>query len=583
MPDPVWTARCCGWLLVAIHLGSSAAVAAQAGQAPAVDIRDPYLRQWYDLHYDARPPMPAPGSYGMDPATGRMVHPRATPMVQEAPNFKDQLSYWDPNAYAYNMRVLAFYPYLVSPFHTWQNIVDFGRRRYLYVYDMGRNMSVLDITNPARARRLLQKGVSWNADGPTKPVDPFPKGYGPGASTIQWHRGLQKMLLIQSHENPRVGVLDDKTREPDAVHRLRRADHWKGFRIYEMKGPLPKDWVLLSETTTDYEHPNAKMGEQEGSGSLDVPVWNGGRYMIVAAAPNDRFSLTEYPDYLYSPGYQVWDIEDPVHPKFVSQTVVPGQVVGDLRHEEAFLMNPRAGNRTSWMGARMPMFLPASLEKGGKLGFAAMAGLGLYTFDLSDLAQPRVLGHLGLPPKFGGTEADNVDTTQYARTGYVLMNGYPMNDECFEPYKDIFVIDARDPANLEVAARLPRPMPPAGAKFTDYCQRRGSFGPKRPGYYTQPGGGRDGVAIYAFYNAGVQVFDVQDPTRASIAAYYVPRFPKSGEVMESSFGNLAYGVYIEYDRNVIWMFTNHGIYALATPVLGEPRSGVPPTPWPLRN
>ncbi|HRX88276.1 MAG TPA: hypothetical protein P5528_02420, partial [Steroidobacteraceae bacterium] len=60
-------------------------------------------------------------------------------------------------------------------------------------------------------------------------------------------------------------------------------------------------------------------------------------------------------------------------------------------------------------------------------------------------------------------------------------------------------------------------------------------------------------------------------------------FPKSGEVMESAYGNLAYGVYVEYDRNVVWLFTNHGIYALATPVLGEPASGVPARSWPYRD
>jgi hypothetical protein len=235
------------------------------------------------------------------------------------------------------------------------------------------------------------------------------------------------------------------------------------------------------------------------------------------------------------------------------------------------------------MGARMPLFIPKPVEEGGTLGFAAMAGLGLYTVDISNPSAMRTLGHLALPPKFGGTEADNVDTTQYARTGYVFMNGYPMNDECFEPYKDIFVVDARNPAEPRAVAKFPRPTPPPEAAFTDYCQRRGSFGPKRPGYYTQPGRGRDGVSIYAFYNAGVQVFDVSNPLEPKIAAYFVPRFPKPGEVMESAFGNLAYGTYIEYDRNVVWLFTNHGMYALATPVLGEPGRGVPQVPWPLRG
>ena len=38
---------------------------------------------------------------------------------------------------------------------------------------------------------------------------------------------------------------------------------------------------------------------------------------------------------------------DPADPKFVSQIAVPGQILGDKEHEETYLMNPRAGNRTS--------------------------------------------------------------------------------------------------------------------------------------------------------------------------------------------------------------------------------------------
>ena len=167
--------------------------------------------------------------------------------------------------------------------------------------------------------------------------------------------------------------------------------------------------------------------------------------MIPSAAPDDSYGLTEYPNYLYSPGYQVWDMTDPADPKFVSQIAVPGQILGDKEHEETYLMNPRAGNRTSWMGARNPIFLPQSLESGGKLGFGAMGGLGVYAFDLSDPAKPKMLSGVNTPPSFAGTEFDNADVSQYARTGYVFANGYPMNRDCYEPYKDIFVIDARDP------------------------------------------------------------------------------------------------------------------------------------------
>ena len=77
---------------------------------------------------------------------------------------------------------------------------------------------------------------------------------------------------------------------------------------------LPSQWRLLATRTTDYQHPDAPIGQQRGSGSLDSPEYYGGKYMILSAAPDDSYGLTEYPNYLYSPGYQVWDMTDPRTP-----------------------------------------------------------------------------------------------------------------------------------------------------------------------------------------------------------------------------------------------------------------------------
>ncbi len=568
--------------VTSLMIGGSAWASGGEATGP-VNIQDPYIQQWYDLVYDQKPPMPVPGKdYGMDKDSGKFVHPKATPMIDPAPSFPGQLTYWDQKSYSKNMKVISFVPDIASPYHEWQNIVDFGKQRFMYVYN-GRNLKIFDITNPHKVKLVLTKGRNWSGQGPSDEVNPFAEGGGVGASSIMWNKDLGKYVMVQSFEVSRIGVLNDKAREPDGVNKLRNWPKLKGFRVYAMNGPLPDQWELLAEKTTDYKHPDAPIGKQQGSGSLDVPAYFGGQYMFLATAPDDSYALIEYPDYVHSPGYQAWDMSDLRNPKLLSQITVPGQVVGDKDHEAAYLMNPRAGNRTSWMGSRMPLFIPKPVEKGGTLAFGGMAGLGLYSFDISDPANTKIVGHLNFPPKFAGTEADNVDLSQYDRTGYIFMNGYPMNDECFEPYKDIHVIDAKDPSNMKAVATFPRPTPPADAAFTDYCQRRGSFGPKRPGYHTQPGRSRDGVVVYAFYNAGIQVFDVKDPTKPEIAAYYVPRFPTDAEIPEDVKGNLVFGTYIEYDRNIIWAFTNHGMYALETPVLGKAQSGVPKKSWPPRD
>ena len=503
-------------------------------------------------------------------------------MVTDPPSFEGQLDYWEDQAYAHNMEVIAFLPEIASPGHSWQNIVDWGDRRIMYLY-LARNLKVIDITDPRKAKVIYSKGGDWWFG--EKETNPFPPGESMGAASMQWNRELKKFIMVQSFAAPRFGVLEDKLKEPEGVEKMRHlTTSLKGFRVYEMNGPLPDQWKLIAERTTDYQHPDAVVGQQSGSGSHDVPAYYGGKYMYLSAAPDDSFGLTEFPDYLWSAGFQTWDMSDPANPTFVSQFSTIGQIIGDPAHEEAYLMNPRAGNRTSWMGSRMPPFFPQPVEEGGKVAFGAMAALGMVVLDMSDPAHMREVGAVNTAPRFAGTEFDNIDVSQWQRTGYVFANGYPMNDECFEPYKDIWVIDAKDVTRPKVVGKFPRPSPPAEAPYTDYCQRRGSFGPKRPGYHvTQPGRWKQGVVAYAFYNAGVQLFDVQDPLNPAIVAYYVPRFPTPEEMVENMFGNLAFGIYVEYDRNILWLITNHGIYALSSPALGEPVYGLPEKPWPPRD
>jgi hypothetical protein len=315
-----------------------------------------------------------------------------------------------------------------------------------------------------------------------------------------------------------------------------------------------------------------------------VPAYFGGKYMYLSAAPSAKHGLTEFPDYLWSAGFQTWDMSDPANPKFVDQFTTPGQIIGDPDHEEAYLMNPRAGNRTSWMGSRMPPFFPKPVEEGGTIAFGALAALGMRVLDMSDPAHMKEIGAVNTAPRFAGTEFDNIDVSQWERTGYVFANGYPMNDECYEPFKDIWVIDVKDVTKPKVVSKFPRPTPAAEAPYTDFCQRRGSFGPKRPGYHvTQPGRWQQGVVAYAFYNAGVQLFNVEDPLNPTIAAYYVPRFPRKEEMVEYMNGNLVFGIYVEYDRNIVWVISNHGIYALSSPALGEPLFGMPDKAWPPRD
>lgn len=388
--------------------------------------------------------------------------------------------------------------------------------------------------------------------------------------------------MIQAYEIRRFGLLKDKYSEPKKVEAIRQSPHLKGFKVYAMHGPLPEHWELLATRTTDITNPKASIGQQQGSGVRDIATYFGGKYMFVAAAPSAKYALTEYPNDLYSAGYQAWDLSNPHQPIFLQQLTVPGQITGNKLHEHAYQQNPRAGNRTSWMGARMSLFIPQPVTQEGRYGYAAMGGLGFYVVDISLPSKMKVISHLNFPPSVAGTEGDFIDTSQVANTGLLYYSGYPLNEDCWEPYKQIYQIDVRNPKHPKTIRALPRPKPPKQAAFTDYCQRRGSFGPKRTGSYTQPGVSKQNILPYNFYNAGLQVYDVSNPHKPYISASFVPPFAPE-RVADYAMGNLSHSVYVEYDRNLFWLFTNHGFYLLSSPVLGKPNFNAPNTPWPLRN
>jgi hypothetical protein len=492
-----------------------------------------------------------PQSYGWNAQKNVFEHPAATPFSSGPRPTKGSLSKIDDQSYIQNMTVEGHWPLVVRDNHSWHNIVDLDGRRYMYHYYRSR-LNVYDITDAKTLKVLLEKEYG--------PDDEF------GAAVIAYNPHLKKTIMLQSIEVPRsVGGLDGKKyADPSRVAAIRNIEGLRGFRVFELVEPTR--WELLAEVSTDVL--NTKSRVQAGSGVLDMPTYFGGRYAIFAAAPDDTFCRMEYSNYLYSPSQMIYDLSDPANPRHVSTWWVPGQRLGE---EDAYLQWHTAGNRTSWTGARMPVFLPIPLEGGGRYGYAMMGSLGLYVLDLVDPANPKVIGHLDLPESVAGFEGDNVDVSRIDR-GFIFVNGYPMNEDGYEPYKDVFVVDVREPNAPRITGRFPRPVVPPNAPFADFALRRGKFGPKRPGYYHQPGKAHPNVAIYPYHNGGVQVFDVKDPNNAKVVAFFVPKMTDELNNPRSHIMGV-HAIIVEWDRNLIWAFSNSGIYLLSTPALGVPSFG----------
>lgn len=498
------------------------------------------------------------GDYGVDPETGLFRHPDAAPYVLGPRPVPGSLDYLEEVEYIHNMTVEGHWPELVHPGVSFQNIIDWEGRRYFYHYYRTR-VNVYDITDPKNLKVALQKV------------------YGPdegffGAAAINYNRRLGKWIMIQSIEVPRSGPLGlqgQKYTNPARAEGILNMPGLRGIRIFEMQNPI--EWTQIAEISTDPLHPHGEV--QQGSGPLDIPTYFGDKYVLLSAAPDNTFRNNEFPNYLYAPAHMVLDVEDPWNPRMVSSWWPKGQRLGE---EAAASQWRQWGNQTSWIGARTPIALTRPLEQGTKYGYTVMGGLGFYVLDVSDPDTIREVGHLELPLSIGGIEGDHVDANRADTRGLVLTNGYPMNEDGYEPYKDVYIVDVKDPANPTIVGTLPRPVPPAEAPYSDYVLRRGKFGPKRCSHFSSPGTVDDNIVVMPFNTAGVQVFDISDPANAKIVAYFVPQMNDElnhPETHKTPLECLA----VEWDRKLIWGVANSGLYLLSTPALGEPDFSPPPS------
>ena len=81
---------------------------------------------------------------------------------------------------------------------------------------------------------------------------------------------------------------------------------------------------------------------------------------------------------------------------------------------------------------------------------------------------------------------------------------------------------------------------------------------------------RPEIVALSYFNAGIRLYDISDSTDPKEVAYFVP--PRDGEI--DNFATWRRGtsenVFIEWDRNLIWLSTHEGIYCLSSPALGAP-------------
>jgi hypothetical protein len=413
------------------------------------------------------------------------------------------------------------------------------------------------------AQRLLVGGTGFvDISDPTKPFV-FNKGVLQGGlANIVYNTRLRKWIALTAAQVPLTDPNPQYPRgkyHPEYAQRSTGYKGLRGLRSYDLSDPAKP--VLLQEFST---------GER-GSGT-HMNFYDGGRYAFLDCGWDDqlRQESSERP---YSNALMIVDMSDPANIKEVSRWWVPGQHTDE---EAEYRKYPFAGDQSSWTGNHGACTVPVRIEDGGTVGYGGWGIFGMYVHDLTDITRPKVFGKVAHPlENMGGIPFHTsyplvADASQPQLQNLVIGVFEALEADCREPFHTSYVVDVQDRSNPKIIGLFPRPLPAADAPYADFCQARGRFSAHNMQSWIAPGRMRPQLVALTYFTAGIRIYDISDPTEPKEVAYFVP--PRDGEI--DNFASWRRGtsetVFIEWDRNLIWLGTHEGVYCLSTPALGEP-------------
>ena len=207
---------------------------------------------------------------------------------------------------------------------------------------------------------------------------------------------------------------------------------------------------------------------------------------------------------------QIWDLNDPAHPKFVGRAWLPGQKLGESGFQDQYAHHPIVdeANHRLYAGFR---------DGSGQLG----------AWDISDPAKPRLVWSYDTSPPGRGphTVSPIVYDAVPNFTGDALPRRYALvtdelGNECASGVK------SRTTMFDITFERNPMPVATFQVPIGHFCDPgRGNFGPHQ---HAETVNGAlnpftDKLAWIAYVNAGVRVVDISDPYHLTEVGHFIPK------------------------------------------------------------
>ncbi|HEY4366712.1 MAG TPA: hypothetical protein VGN07_05710 [Steroidobacteraceae bacterium] len=411
-------------------------------------------------------------------------------------------------------------------------------------------------------RRLLQAQGGWlDVTDAKKPVMIETKEKTGGC--IAYNEKLKKWIMMStaaqplSSANPEHphGRWDDGYRKQvEAYSGLR------GVRTFDIT--KPEEPKLMCEFSTG----------KDGSGT-HMNFYDGGRYALTDAGWSKEFRM-ENAQRPNGNGFMLLDLADPSNVKEVSRWHVPGQLYSEETEYKKYWF---AGDQSSWTSSHGGL-IPKRLEEGGKIAYCGFGHFGMEIMDLSDPKNPKVITQYRPSHEtMGGIPFHTIFPVHAGNNpklqNLIVATAETIEPDCREPFKPVQVINVKDPSKPFLVGLFPRAVPPKDAPYEDFCLARGRFGTHNTGSWVAPGTARPELIVLACFNAGVQVWDISDPTQPREVAYFIPPHVGKIEEYETWRRSESETAFVEWDRNIIWLSGPAGTFALSCPALGAANPG----------
>lgn len=204
------------------------------------------------------------------------------------------------------------------------------------------------------------------------------------------------------------------------------------------------------------------------------------------------------------------DISEPNIPKEISRWWFPGMWV--------------AGNeKTDWPVNGQSIGVHHAIVHNDR-AYAGFWGGGMLILDISDPSKPGLITHTKWKPGEGGSTHTAMPLP---KRNLLVVTDESTADNCKEEPRRVRLFDISDEKKPRLVSMFPEPR-------GNFCERGGRFGPhnvheNRPGAYCS-----DRFIYVTYFNAGLRVFDIDDPKNPQEIAYYLPPCPQNQKTIQTN-------------------------------------------------